>query len=354
MNTAAEGIPPVRVEQALRQYYLDRRFGMEGRVGHFEQWNAARSLAGQLTDLSPEEIGLCSSSSEAFNLAALALNLKPGDEVVVNELEYPSGASPWLNPNWGVRVKCWRMRDGILDLDDLPPLLSPRTRMVVCSLVSFWNGYRIDLPEIAKIIHHHSQGLVACDITQGIGRIPLDLRGADLIVSSAHKWLLSSHGCGIVGIPATRARELTPPAGGWFNQSSPYASERFEKIEYRRGAAAFMTGMPNFPSVYALRCCMEYLLEIGVSQIDEQIRPLLLACLDGLKELGVKLISPDDPRHLAGILAFVHQDAERIQEELKRNSIFVMRTLDRIRISLHGYNTAEDVKALLNCLRGVL
>src|SRR5262245_42971148 len=96
LNTAAEGIPPVVVEQAMGEYVRDKRLGMDGRKAHAGQWEMARALAANFFGLTAAEIGICSCSSEAFNLAALALRLKAGDEVIVNDLDFPSGATPWL------------------------------------------------------------------------------------------------------------------------------------------------------------------------------------------------------------------------------------------------------------------
>ena len=119
-------------------------------------------------------------------------------------------------------MKVWRARDGALRVEDLVPLLSPKTRLVTVSLVSFFNGYMIPLPAVVEAVRQHSDALLAVDVTQALGRIPLELTGADLIVSSTHKWILASHGGGLVGVPSERADELTVPAGGWFNLEDPF------------------------------------------------------------------------------------------------------------------------------------
>ena len=218
LNTAAEGIPPRVVGEALAQYAWDKRLGMDGRPLHEAQWEGAKALVSQAYGLSPQEVSICSCSSEAFNLAALALRLQPGDEVIINDLDFPAGATPWLQPTCPATVKLWRAVDGALRVEDLVALLGPRTRMVTTSLVSFYNGFMIPLPAVVEAIRKHSPALLAVDVTQALGRIPLQLSGVDLVVSSTHKWILASHGGGLVGVPAARAAELTVPAGGWFNQ----------------------------------------------------------------------------------------------------------------------------------------
>ena len=141
LNTAAEGIPPLVVGEALAQYIRDHQIGMDGRERHYAQLDAAKQLTARMFGLSAAEVAICSCSSEAYNLAALALQLRPGNEVVINDLDFPAGATPWLQPSSAATVKIWRSRAGALRVEDLVPLLGPRTRLVTASLVSFYNGF---------------------------------------------------------------------------------------------------------------------------------------------------------------------------------------------------------------------
>jgi selenocysteine lyase/cysteine desulfurase len=344
LNTAAEGVPPPQVAATLAQYARDKELGMDGRPLHAAQWEATRALVAEFYGLSADEIGLCSCSSEAYNLAALALRLKPGDEVVINDLDFPAGATPWLQEGSPAAVKVWRNRAGALRTDDLAPLLGPNTRLVTVSLVSFFNGFMVRLPEVVEAVRRHSPALLAVDVTQALGRIPLELAGADLVVSSTHKWILSTHGGGLVGVPAARAGDWTAPAGGWFHLENAFGPGRFERAVSKPGAASFAVGMPNYPAVYATRAALEYVRGIGVAAIDRAARPLVLACLEELKRLPVELLTPSDPGHLAGILAFRHPAADRLHAHLHARNIHVMSHAGRLRVAIHGYNTAQDVE----------
>lgn len=354
LNTAAEGIPPLAVRAALDQYFRDKQLGMDGRTRHAEQWEAAKALVAGFYGLTPAEVGICSCSSEAYNLAALALRLKPGDEVVVNDLDFPAGATPWLQPSCPAAVKVWRHRDGALRVEDLAPLLGPRTRLVTVSLVSFFNGFTLHLPDVVAAARKHSPALVAVDVTQALGRVPLDLAGVDLIVSSTHKWVLSSHGGGLVGVPAARAAEWTAPAGGWFNLEDAFGPDRFDRAVSKPGAAGFTVGMPNYPAVYAIRAGLEYIRGIGVDAIDRHARPLVLACLAELKRLPIELLTPADPECVAGILAFRHPKADALHRHLHDKGVHVMSHAGRLRVAVHGYNTAADVERFVSELKAAL
>jgi cysteine desulfurase / selenocysteine lyase len=354
LNTAAEGIPPPSVAEALARYARDKQLGMDGRKLHGEQWERTKALVAEFYGLSPSEIGICSCSSEAYNLAAMALRIRLGDEVVINDLDFPAGATPWLQEGCPATVKIWRHHQGALRTDDLLPLLGSKTRLVSLSLVSFFNGFMVRLPEVVEPVRKHSPALLAVDVTQALGRIPLDLSGADLIVSSTHKWILSTHGGGLVGVPAARAREWTAPAGGWFNLEDAFGPARFDRAVSKPGAASFSVGMPNYPAVYATGAALEYIRGVGVKAIDRAARPLVLACLSELKKLSVEMLTPDEPEHIAGILAFRHPSAERIHAHLHAQNVHVMCHAGRLRVAIHGYNTAADVDRFVRALRDAL
>lgn len=354
LNTAAEGIPPPAVAAALAQYARDKELGMDGRQLHAGQYEAAKALVADFYGLTAAEVGICSCSSEAYNLAALALRLKAGDEVVINDLDFPAGATPWLQEGRPAAVKVWRNRAGALRTEDLVPLLSPRTRLVTVSQVSFFNGFMVRLSEVVGAVRKHSPALVAVDVTQALGRIPLDLNGADLIVSSTHKWILSTHGGGLVGVPAARAADWTVPAGGWFHLEDAFGPARFERAVSKPGAASFAVGMPNYPAVYATRAALEYIRAVGVERIDQAARPLVLACLEELKRLPIELLTPPDPQHVAGIVAFRHPAADRIHARLHGQGVHVMSHAGRLRVAVHGYNTAADVERFVRGLTEAL
>ena len=354
LNSAAEGIPPLVVREALDEYFRDKQLGMDGRGAHFAALEETKSLVAGFYGLTAEEIGICSCSSEAYNLAALALRLQTGDEVIINDLDFPAGATPWLQPTCPATVRVWKSRAGVLHLEDLAPLLNGRTRLVAVSLVSFFNGFRLSIPAVVESVRCGSQALLSVDVTQALGRIPLELQGADLIVSSTHKWILASHGGGLVGVPTSRAPEWTVPAGGWYNLQDAFGATRFEAAISKPGAASFAVGMPNFPAIYAIRAGLKYIQSVGVEAIDNAVRPLVHHTLAELAQLPIELLTPPDVTQVAGIIAFRHPRAEEIAKALRTKNVHVMSHAGRLRIAIHGYNTPKDIDVFLTELKAVL
>ncbi len=356
LNTAAESIPPRCVAEAVAEYMQHKALGMRGREPHFARVEQCREVAARLIGFQTHEVSFCSCSSEAYNLLASALDLKTEDEVVLTDIDFPAGATPWLTARTKPGVKLWKLRDGELLIDDLLPLLSERTRLVQLSLISFYNGYRLPWRSTVERIRSMApQAIIAVDVTQALGRIELDCSEADVIISSTHKWTLGIHGGCVVGIAERRATQLTTSAGGWYHLENAFADDRFEHAVTRRGAASYSVGMPSFAPIYALNASLRYLEAIGIARIAQHADPLVTQVEAGLRELGLQPMAKLDQQcHPTGILAFRHPETPKLHAALEAANVHVMHHAGRIRIALHGYNTGDDVERLLGTLRSVM
>ncbi|MCF6238431.1 MAG: aminotransferase class V-fold PLP-dependent enzyme [Candidatus Marinimicrobia bacterium] len=125
-NTAAESIPPQSVFSAIEQYCRDKSLGMDGREPHFAELERCRESAAALLHRGPSEVSFCSCTSEAYNLLHSALQLSGTDEVVITDLDFPSGATPWICAGKNPTVRLWENSAGVLDLDDAVELSSYR------------------------------------------------------------------------------------------------------------------------------------------------------------------------------------------------------------------------------------
>lgn len=351
LNTAAENIPPTCVGEALQAYFRDKQQGMRGRDAHFATFAACREIASRMIGLAPEEVSFCSCSSEAYNLLASALGLSTGDEVIINDLDFPAGATPWLACTQGPVVRLWKSRAGSLVVDDLVGLLTPRSQLVQLSLISFFNGHHANWGQIVAAVRAHApQAVLALDVTQALGRVPVDARAADIIISSTHKWSLGIHGGCVVGIPSTSADRLTTHAGGWYHLENAFSADRFERAQVKKGAESFSVGMPNFAAIYALNAALRYLASVGIRAIGQYADPLVAELDRSLRELGFQPMCAYDPKLPTGIVAFQHPRSEEINAALLAERIHVMFHAGRIRIAVHGYNTADDIQRLLEVL----
>jgi cysteine desulfurase / selenocysteine lyase len=351
LNTAAESIPPRSVDTAIADYCRDKGMGMKGRDGHFARVESCREISARMLGLQTHELSFCSCSSEAYNLLATALQLSPVDEVVITDLDFPAGATPWLRAANPPVSRLWQSRDGALDLTDLLPLLNTKTRLVQLSLVSFYNGHRLAWPSTVEAVRRLApQAVIAVDVTQALGRVSFDCRDADIIISSTHKWTLGIHGGCVVGIPEASADRLTTRAGGWFHLQNAFDADRFSRAISKRGAASFSVGMPNFVSLYALDAALRYLESVGLEAIVDHADRLTGQLYSGLVSLGLRPMCAWEKTNASGIIAIQSTDANRIQAALQAANIHAMHQVGRIRFAVHGYNTDSDIARVMAVL----
>ena len=222
--------------------------------------------------------------------------------------------------------------------------------MVSVSHVSYKTGTQLPFLRELSDEAHRVGALFCVDATQALGRVPVSVQGVDYLVASSYKWLLGVHGLGIVYVSPECEKRLTPAAAGWYSISEPFALDRFETFTYKNSAARLELGMPNFPSLYALREGLQYLLAVGVENIESALRPLVRRLWNGLKKRGFSLLTPAEPEYASGIVSFAHADAEAVGAKLEREGVIVWAGDGRVRISVHLYNDESDIDCLFDAL----
>ena len=157
-----------------------------------------------------------------------------------------------------------------------------------------------------------------------------------------------------MAVPKASADRLTTHAGGWWHIVNAFDEDRFSRAESVAGAGSFTVGMPGFSAVFALHASLKYLSEIGIGTLARHAGPLVAQVYGGLEELGIPTMSPHQPDHPSGIVAFQHSRDTEIHNALLAEDIHVMRQAGRIRISVHGYNQPEDIDRLLKAIQRAL
>jgi hypothetical protein len=171
---------------------------------------SAREKAAAFVGARREEISFVPSTSWGLNLVAQAVDWKPGDNVVGDDMEFPSNVYPWmLLEKRGVELRLARNRGGRVTAEDIAAKIDDRTRVVAVSWVAFHNGWVYPIEEIGGLCR--SRGILfVVDAIQGLGALPLPLDvsrvAIEVLVADAHKWPYGSEG-GAVFFVAERARE---------------------------------------------------------------------------------------------------------------------------------------------------
>jgi selenocysteine lyase/cysteine desulfurase len=270
-------------------------------------------------------------------------------------LDFPSGVLPWLRlRKAGVEVIVVRSEAGVLQWKQFEEIISPRTRLISLSLVSYKTGtYLPFIPKLAA--EAHRVGATVCiDATQALGRCRVDLDGVDYLMSSTHKWLLGPHGLSIVYVSPELRKTLDPAGIGWWSVEDIFTEDRFERYRLKSSAACLLAGMPNFLPMYVLRRSLAFIQEAGVKRVDEELKPVVARLRQGLADLGLRVLTPAAPEFASGIVSFEHPKARQIGTLLEENGVIVWADDGRVRSSVHLYNDATDVERYFGVLRGVL
>lgn len=352
LDTAAEGLPPLAAHEALEEYWHEKSRGTPGRERLFRKQAETEQAAASLLGTTPDNIALLGNSSEALNLLANSIDWRPGDEVLISDLEFPSNVIPWLRfKHNGVRLVVIPIQNGATRLTDWTSHLTSRTRVVSVSEVSYKTGTRIPFMRELAAETHRAGALFCVDATQALGRVPVEVEGADFLVASSYKWLLGTHGLAVVYIsPATR-ESLRAGTAGWYSVDSIFHPDRFESFTQKGSAGQLQPGMPNFPGIFSLHAGISYLLSVGVKQIDDRLKPLICTLRDGLAEAGLQALTPAAAEFASGIVSFACDDAAEMAARLAEEKIIVWGGDGRIRISMHTYNDEDDVQACLAAIK---
>jgi cysteine desulfurase family protein (TIGR01976 family) len=227
----------------------------------------ARTAAADFLGCAADEVVFGANTTTInFLLAhALARTLEPGDEIVVTELDHDANVAPWLliagDHRLAIRTAPLNPRDGTLDERALAALISPRTRVVACTLASNALGSIPDIRSIAAAAHNVG-ALVWVD---GVHlaphrRLNRAALGADVLLTSAYKYF-GPH-LGVAAVRSDLARTL--PADRVRPANEMPAGHRFE------------TGTLCHEAIAGFVAAIQYLESLG-AKVDDRRRRLDLA-----------------------------------------------------------------------------
>ncbi len=360
LDHAAVSPLPQRTVEAMAQAIRERQAG----VLYLEEWKSrdrkVRALAACLINASPGEMALVQNTAQGINIAAHSLDLRPGQEVIFCDMEYPANVYPWLNlRRRGVEVKIIPHHGGGLDLGRLEEEISERTKVVAVSSVEFLTGFKNDLKGLGHLCRERGLYLVV-DAIQSLGVIPLDVQECqiDILSCGAPKWLLGPAGVGIFYCREELIERLIPPYAG---ASSVVDAENYLNYDltFLPHAGRFEVGTPNLVGVAGLCASLSLLMEVSIERIEERTHYLTDLLIVELKDMGLEISSPLEPEHRSAIVTFALEGAEKVHQALRERKVMTSFRKDAqgkgyIRVSPHGYNREEDITALTRNLRAIL
>jgi selenocysteine lyase/cysteine desulfurase len=104
------------------------------------------------------------------------------------------------------------------------------------------------------------------------------------------------------------------------------------------------------PSTYAAIAGIELMQEIGIAETEAHVRELNALLRDGVEELGGRVATPREPEHSGALVCIPSTDVNALVAALTAENVVTSSRDDKLRVSAHCYNTAEDIQALLDVL----
>ncbi len=369
LDNAATTQKPKAVLDALKRYYEGQNANVHRGVHVLSEEATAAMEAARATvarfigSPEPETVIFTRNATEAINLVAQSwgrANLKPGDEVLLTELEHHSNLVPWqlVAAATGATLKHVPMEpDGTLDLSALPKLLTPRTRLFAFSGMSNSLGTLNPVAELVRAAKR-AGALVLVDGAQLVAHAPVDVRtlGIDFLAFSGHK-MLGPTGIGVLW-GRRELLEAMPPFLGGGDMIREVWLDRFTcaDLPYK-----FEAGTPNIADAIALGAAVEYLEKVGFARMRACELELTRLASDALRALGATIYGPADPSLRGGVVSFnlpglhPHDVGTILDTEgvaIRAGHHCTMPLMKRLgvpgtaRASFYLYNTPEEVEAL--------
>lgn len=329
----------------MRQFAQDKSEGMEGRERFLAIAEETRGSLARMMGCQADDIGFPHSVAQAVNIVVGSLNLKPGDNVVMERWEFPSMFYPWLYyREFGVEVRLIEPDPGSYQapLEKIAALVDGRTRAVAISQVSYLTGERHDLAAYAKIAHDVGAMLIV-DATHALGVVPVHAPHADFLFAACYKWILGTHGVAVAYWNRDRLPNWRPIEVGWRSLEWQNAAERGGDYRHLPTGQIFELGNPAFIGTSILANAVDYLAAVGIDRIESHVLELSGELWRRLDALGVNLFTPSNAEQRAGNIAFAVDDELHWRHELEAREVLTWTSDNRVRMSTHLYNDMDDV-----------
>jgi L-cysteine/cystine lyase len=351
LNTGTAGPLPRRVTQALtrelERQLLDGRGGVDHYLQQYFPLRAElREQFARLLGATADEVAITHHTTEGMNTVVWGLNWQRGDEIITTSHEHEGALLPIYAAarRFGLSVRIVDIAEGDI-VGAISAALSPRTRLVVASHVTFTTGTVLPVAKIAAESHRVG-AFLAVDGAQAAGVIPVDVRALDVDAYAApgQKWLCGPEGVGALYVRRSCISEVSPTYMGGFATRDFHAVDRSGYFLPGHGATRYEGGTIYWPLLFGMREGLCWLEEsIGWEWIFEQSATMTQRCREILSDVqGVTIHSPVSN---IGLTAFsvAGVEPEAMTSALARRGV-VIRSLhypEWLRVST-GFFTSED------------
>lgn len=375
-DNAATSQKPRVVLDAIQYYYEHDNANVHRGIHELSNratgaYEAARERVAKFINArAAQEIIFTRGTTESINLVAATWaleHLKPGEKILLSELEHHSNLVPWqmVAERTGAKLAYIPITgdEGALDLSRLDEQLADGVKLLSITHIS--NSMAVVSPVADICARARKHGVVTViDAAQSAGHLPLDMQaiGCDFLAFSSHK-ICGPTGMGVLYGRRELLENLPPYQGG---------GEMISKVEYFHTyynvpPHRWEAGTPHIEGAVGLHAAMNYLDAIGRDRIFAHDQELAEYCAERLREFaGIRIFGPKKGR--AGLVSFVLPRAHALDVAtmLDQRGVAVrmghhcnqplhdkLGVPATLRASFYFYNTRDEVDHFIEILHKV-
>lgn len=375
-DSAATAQKPQQVIDSITNFYTNH-YGTVNRAVYeiasesTKEYQETRRKAQRFLNASlTEEIIFTRGTTESINLIAYSFGkafVKPGDNVIITELEHHSNIVPWqiMCEDRGATLRVVPINDrGELLLDEYAKLLDDKTKIVAVAHVSNSLGTLNPVKQIIEMAHT-AGAKVLVDGAQAAPHRPLDMQDldADFYVFSGHK-VYGPTGIGVLYGKAALLNAMPPYQGG----GDMIDTVTFAKTTYTELPLKFEAGTPMIAEIIGLGAALDYLMAIGMANIQRREHELLVYATEQMQQID-KLKIIGTAREKGGIISFAIEGAHpldigtlldlrgiavRTGHHCAQPAMRHFNVPGTARASFGLYNTKEEIDRFVTALKEVI
>ncbi|MCL1594616.1 MAG: aminotransferase class V-fold PLP-dependent enzyme [Actinomycetia bacterium] len=342
LNTASMALGNQRGVDAMKTA-LD-----EWSRGRFDWVNAehvgeeVRSLVAALIGADAQDMALVTGAGGGASTVAAQLPRIDDTRanIVVPARDFASNFLPWmLLQDLGYELRTVEDIDGVLPIDAFTEAVDKHTVVLATSLVQSATGYRVDLDALKQLVAGRNAWLVV-DASQAFGAVAFDVTGIDALFSCSHKWSLGMRGLGHLYVSPALRDSFDPITPGWKATEAPMSGFYGPVMALSATASKLDASSPWFNPIVDIEG-LRIVDSVGIDVIEAYN----LGLIDELESRGIAI--PFERSRRSSIVSIDVSDTNATLKAFDADNIIASVRAGKVRVSLHLYNTIDDVDRLV-------
>ena len=303
----------------------------------------------------PEELAITRNASEALEIAQLGMDLKPGDEVLTTDQDYPRMITTWQQRERrdGIKLNMISFPTPPPSMDDLyerfERAITPRTRVIHFCHITNLTGQIFPVKKICQMAR--SRGIEAIvDGAHAFGQFPFKYEDldCDYYGTSLHKWLLAPHGTGFLYVRKEKIEKLWPMMA-----APPSMNANIRKFEE--------IGTHPAANHNAIAEALTFHESIGCARKAARLRYLRSLWTERLSRFpNVTIRTSPDPAQSCGVVlvSVEGKKAPALAEELWKQRILVVaivhKDFEGLRVTPNIYTTPREIDVFASAMERLI